>query len=162
MISSAVVAQTKERRLRFLYKNSEYQLLSDFPNGRLEWRVYTSGTPMVVNSANSSVSGGNWYFVEVWHDSVTNMIGIRLNNGTAVTAAHSTGVTDGTGTLHFGAGLSFASDSKWDEVAYWTKLLTSQDCTDLYNSGNGIACSSYSGGGAATIKGRRQTMGFGN
>jgi len=77
----------------------------------------------------------------VWHDATANVIGINVDDGTALTAAHTTGCQDGTNNFLIGAihGGGDYMDGLVDEVGIWNKVLTSGEITDLYNSGSGLA-----------------------
>ena len=84
---------------------------------------------------------GAWYYVVFWHDSVNNLIGISANNATPVTTSYSGGVYDGSGAFNLGRQLGNGRhmDGLIDEVGFWKRVLTSQERTDLYSSGAGLA-----------------------
>lgn len=120
----------------------EYLIEYDGGANRLIWYVRNPA-----NSAwgtvtwSSAFSTGTWYFVVVWHDSVNNVLGIQVNNGTAVTAAWSSGV-NASGTAPFMLGglgnLGFwFLNGRIDEVGFWKRTLTPTEKTFLYNSGAG-------------------------
>lgn len=94
----------------------------------------------------SGLSTSTWYFIVVWHDAVNNQIGISVNNGTPVTASTSGAL--GTSASDFNVGailnnsvISLFFDGLIDEMAFFKRVLTAGDITDLYNSGSGRACS---------------------
>ncbi len=112
------------------------------PN-RLQFDVFSSGGVQgQVNGVppnSASWSTATWYFVVVWHDSVNNVLGMSVNDETAITAAHTVGVRDDTGTFQLGAG---SDQSLWwdgilDDWGFWRRVLTSAERTELYNSGTG-------------------------
>lgn len=121
--------------------NSEYIFYYEDSADRLIFSVSNDGTAGVGATANNfgSVSTGAWMFVVVWHDAANDQIGIQVNNGTADTTAHSTGVLDSTSGLEVGAfgGGQSSWDGLIDEFGFWKKVLTSDEKTWLYNSGNG-------------------------
>lgn len=100
-----------------------------------------TGTATTINADSfGAVATGAWNFVVVWHDATANTINIQVNNGAIDSAAHSTGVFDGTGQLNIGATeqvLDFF-DGRIDSVSLWKRILTAQEKTDLYNSGDGL------------------------
>lgn len=108
---------------------------------------HTSDSSEVVCSTSVS-SLGTWYFVAAWHDSAANEIGISVNAGTPNTAAHTAGVNDGTGDFAIGGSPSFPLyfDGKICEVGFWKRVLTSDERTELYNGGAGLAYPFASGG----------------
>lgn len=127
-----------------------------------EFKIVTSGTTLLFRISDSSVSPGTatwgsalstntWYHVCVWHDATNNQIGIVVNAGTPVTSSWSTGVQDGSADFEVG---SNANDgNNWlgtiDEIGFWSRVLTSQERTDLYKGGAGLAYP-FSSGAAAT------------
>lgn len=116
---------------------------------RFEWLVESASGSTTVNANNlGKPSTGTWYFIVAWHDSVNNIIGIQMNNGTADTAAHTTGARAGNDTFWLGArsGPQTFWNGRIDEVGFWKKVLSSTEKTDLYNSGNGNELSFVSSG----------------
>jgi hypothetical protein len=121
----------------------EFQLFSQ-SGTQLLWEVFNGSSAIGSIGTSTALSTGTWYFVVCWHDSVNNLVGISVNAGTAVTTAtsgapanttapFSIGSLDGLGTTHW--------DGLIDEVAFWKRVLTSAERTELYNSGNGRAYS---------------------
>jgi concanavalin A-like lectin/glucanase superfamily protein len=87
---------------------------------------------------------GVWYFVVGWHDAVANTHNIQVDNATPVsvsTAGDAPVVS--TSEFQIGARQWAASrqsfDGLIDQVAIWKRLLTTDERTALYNSGNGVA-----------------------
>lgn len=96
-----------------------------------------------------------WVFVACYHDSVNNLIGISINGGAFDTTAFSGGIqnTNTNTPLVLGTGNNGQSRlmANVDEVAIWSRVLTSGDISDLYNSGTGITYSEIGAhGGAGT------------
>lgn len=128
----------------------EYLLYYDQPADRFILAVSPDGTAGAASSVSAnnlgSPSTGVWYHIIAWHDSVNNLIGIEVNDGTANTTSHSTGVFNGSVGFKIGSyqdttGLEM--DGKIDEVGFWKRMLTVSERTDLYNSGNGRAYSYF-------------------
>lgn len=138
--------------------NGEYELQVDAV-GTLTWRVYASsgyGGAQAV-TWGSALSAATWYLVHAWHDSVNNQIGVAVNAGTAVTAAHTTGVVDTTDPFEIGA-LSFYGrhfDGLIDEVGFWKRVLSSAERTELYNGGAGRDYAYIAGGAVGHPAARR-------
>ncbi len=80
-----------------------------------------------------------WHFVAVWHDPATDVLGMQIDNGTPITAAWSGGTQDEAGNFTFGYEPNWLLqwDGGLDEWGFWKKVLTSDERTWLYNSGNG-------------------------
>lgn len=129
--------------------------------GQAEWRCLSlasnftfriasaPGAENAVSATSVTISTGTWYFVVVWHDSVANTMNIQVNNGTVHSQAHSAGVQDSTASFRIGmndAGLNVL-DGLIDQVGFWKRVLTSDERTELYNSGDGLAYSAMGGGG---------------
>jgi hypothetical protein len=127
--------------------------------------VNGGGGGMLV-SWSANLSTGVWYHVVGWHDATANQLGICVNAGTPVT--QSTGGTapnDGTAEFRLGnrsySGFEGYLDGRIDEVGFWKRVLTSQERTDLYNGGAGLAYPFTGGGGgfkAAWLTGRRSRL----
>jgi len=126
--------------------NREYLLyyaLSDGATNRFIFLVSPNGvgTTAVVANNFGEPSTGTWYFVVAWHDATANTINIQINNGTANSTAHSTGVFDGTddfkiGALHTTSPIYFWN-GRIDQLGIWKRVLTATEKAWLYNSGNG-------------------------
>lgn len=117
----------------------EYLLEYSASTGTFRFRVTGDGTTETVLSAATFGSPGTgvWIHIRAWHDPTANQIGISINNGTADTAAHSTGIFVGTHGL--GVGWRATGTTFWngriDEVTIWKRLLTDTEATALYNFG---------------------------
>lgn len=129
----------------------EYYLIWSFTALRLQGAVFnSSGTATTVDANNhGAVSTGAWLFVVFWHDPTADVIGIQVNNGTADTAAHSTGTRDTAAAFSIGAlgNGSRYMDGLIDQVGFWKRVLTADEKTELYNGGAGLAYSAMGGGG---------------
>ena len=114
----------------------EYQLQYNVVSGGMTFRVSPDGLDAsAVEVVTAALSTGTWYLVHAWHDPVANEIGISVNAGAPVTASHSGGVFDGSALFRLG----FIYDGLVDEAAIWGRVLTSDDRTNLYNGGLGLA-----------------------
>lgn len=132
--------------------------------GAAYWRV-TSGTGFANDTAVQATNAGTlstatWYYIVVWHDSVNNQIGICVNDGTPNTASYSAGTYDSGAEFRIGTFPTYGGD--WDglidEVGFWKKVLSSQERTDLYNSGAGLAYPFSAGGGVVVTPLRNRVM----
>jgi hypothetical protein len=124
----------------------EYMLI--FQSSRFRFFTSSNGTSSTSVVANTfgAPSTGTWYFVVVWHDATANTINIQINNGTADSAAHSTGVVDLASTFYLGqAGFGGAlMDGRIDQTGVWKRVLTAGEKTWLYNAGSGRSYSAIS------------------
>jgi hypothetical protein len=93
-------------------------------------------------------STATWYFIVAWHDSTANTVNIQVNDGSVDSGSYSAGVSDPA--ADFQIGFSGSSiDGVVDEFGLWNRVLTTQERTDLYNSGSGLAYPFTGGGGDA-------------
>jgi len=119
---------------------NEYTLYYSSTSSRLIFRIRTVGGTDVQVSANNfgAPSSGVWYFFYAYHDSVNNVIGISINDGTPNTTSTTGGVKDSTGVFRFGNDNDAARylDGSLDEVGFRKYLLSGAERTQLYNSGN--------------------------
>ncbi|MEX1061942.1 MAG: LamG-like jellyroll fold domain-containing protein [Patescibacteria group bacterium] len=120
----------------------EYELVYYLAADRFEIRLHnSSGTVVCTATANTfgSPSTSTWYFLLAWHDATANTCNISINNGTADSAAETGTVSDTAANFRMGATDTTENgffDGLIDETSFWKKLLTTQEKTDLYNSGN--------------------------
>lgn len=114
---------------------------SSFLN-RFLFLVSNDGTASVSVTANAfgAPALGTWCHFQAWHDSVANTINIQINNGAINSTSHSSGVFDSSGLFAIGSNLdgNLHFDGLIDEVGFWKRVLTSDERTALYNSGNGL------------------------
>lgn len=124
----------------------EYNILYAGTPDRFQFQIADASTVAVgtVSADNlGSPSTATWYFIVAWHDATANTVNIRVNNGTADSAA-TTGVpTDTAARFTLGAyawNLSAYVNGRQDAVGLWKRKLTDAEQSYLYNSGNGRAC----------------------
>jgi len=115
----------------------------DNATDKMVFWVSNNGTSAVNVLSATTMVAGTWYFIRAWHNSVSNTINIRINEGTLATTAHSTGVFGGTSNLLFGknenaGGLFF--DGVLDGWGFWKRVLSDSEASALYNGGVGLDC----------------------
>jgi hypothetical protein len=111
-----------------------------FNGTNLQFLISANGSAAVSITNSQAVSATTWYFFVAWHDAMANTINLTVNNNTAASLSHSTGVFDGTAAFSLGRneeGLSWL-DGRLDSVSIWKRILTSGERTQLHNSGNGL------------------------
>lgn len=123
--------------------NYEYILYIN-SSAQAQFFVSANGTASVNAGAvpGTAVTANAWNLIVGYHDSVNNVIGCKVNNGTTATTSTSAGVR--TGTAAFQIGRNDDGDTNYvkgviDEAAMWKQVLSSGDLTSLWNSGNGLA-----------------------
>jgi hypothetical protein len=120
----------------------EYTVLYHSAANRFRFYVSNDGTNTSYVTADNygAVSANQWAYVCAWHDAVANTINIQVNDGTVNSASYSTGVYNGAASFMIGARQSaFYYTGNLDEVALYKKVLSADEKTWLYNSGNGRA-----------------------
>lgn len=118
----------------------EYEVFFNTGSSAISWWVRKADNSALVtlDSSGTVFSTATWYWVEVYHDAASNVIGIRINNGTAAETAITGGVFSGTNAFHLGAlNGAFTMSGRLDEWGFWKRRLTSDERAALYNSGNG-------------------------
>ncbi len=118
-------------RIRFLARNSA-----------------DTGQTIVQADTFGAVSGqtSTWLMIMAYHDSVNDEIGISINDGTVDTLAHVGGIQTinqgakaALGTRDGGGATANSNFSGLQDVTgIWSRVLTAQEITDLYNSGSGL------------------------
>ncbi len=124
----------------------EYAILYRNATDRIQWRCSSDGTSGNTTLLDADTLGapstGTWYFVVCWYDVTIDKLGIQVNNGTAdLSGEHLLGAADKTSEFDIGRRDGSTTDD-WDglidEVSIWKRLLTANEKTKLYNSGNGL------------------------
>lgn len=122
-----------------------WRLDYDFPTSRFVYYVssdgLSSGQVTVSASSFGAASTATWYYVIAQHDATANTISIQVNNGTVDSTSHSLGVLNSTAGFKIGAINPTPTqffDGLMDEISFWKRTLSTQDRTDLYNSGAGL------------------------
>ncbi len=123
----------------------EYRLFYDHSSLRFRFAVSgdgTSGTLTNIDADNFGAPSINtWYFIVCQHDASGNTISIQVNNGTADSAAHSAGLTDGTAAFYLGShntGAAPLLDGREVSVMFTKKVTTAAENTFLYHDGDGV------------------------
>lgn len=119
-----------------------WRLRIDWATNQVKFQIFLSNdtSTTVTASTFGTVAVNTWYFVEAWHDSVGNVIGVAVN-GTSNTAAHTTGTWDDAGAFQIGAANSTSHyQGRIDEFGFWKNYIpTAAERTWLYNTGAGRA-----------------------
>ena len=114
----------------------------NFSTDRMQFLVFPNGTTtytLVVADTFGAISTGTWYWVCCYHDGTNDLIGISINGGAYDTAAHSTGVYNGTAALQIGRN---EGNQPWNgdigPTGIWGgKILTAAENTAIYGAGVG-------------------------
>jgi hypothetical protein len=128
--------------------NGEYILR--YNNTADRWSVQMFDNSSLIATLNATTAGspstGTWYLIIFRHDSTGASAGtmyISVNGGTEDSVGY-TGWTVRDTTAEFIIGAYYISNQPWDgdidEVGFWKKILSSDERTELYNSGNGKTC----------------------
>lgn len=115
--------------------------------GKLVWHVTNDG---VTDASREMTSFGTpatnvWIFWYVFHDSVNDLIGGSVNDGTVNTAAHTLGVLNSSANFVVGSlgnGIQYF-DGVVDELSFWKRRLTVAEVTELYAAGASKFCCPY-------------------
>lgn len=112
-----------------------------FFNDRLYARVRSTTASLDAGPSSALTLGAPWpwYFIVAQYDPSQSGAEIRLilDNGTPVTAAF-TGTRVAGGAISVSRFFGTSHDGQMCKVAYWTRALSSDEITELYNSGSGI------------------------
>lgn len=112
------------------------------------------GGATTVQATNfGSPSTGVLYFIAVTYDAAADLLGISVNNGTPNTASHSGGAFDSADTIAIGHRTADPLDGMVDEFAYFKRLITVNEVSQLYGGGNGLAYGDFvAAGGYLLVK----------
>lgn len=133
--------------------SGSYFLTYRIATGFMEWEVYSaSGFGGKTSVLSGPVSLDGWRLICIKHSATNNLIGISLDGGAFTTASHSAGVYDGS--LLFELGLDAFSNQlsgNLDDLVIGKGYeFTDADAAALWNSGTGVAFSSWAGGGGGS------------
>ncbi len=111
--------------------------------GSYEWGIWIQGGSVVTFNAgncttpnSAAISANTWYFIVADYTASTKACRIRLNNGTVYSSTGTTLPSVNSGSMNFGE-VSGGATGRRDEWFLYKRVLTSQQMTDLYNSGTG-------------------------
>jgi Concanavalin A-like lectin/glucanases superfamily len=125
----------------------EHNLLFRTTGGENRFRFYIANFGVGVAATTFGLpSEDTWYYLQAQHDAANNKIRIRVNGGAwDEQATGGTAPTDGTGAFFVGAYSSggFTWDGFINQFAFWKGLKSDDDLNAIYNSGNGLAFSSW-------------------
>lgn len=132
--------------------NNQYMVYYDATTLYLITDNSCSGFTYANVGKSHGMSTGNWYMVTVTYTSGTNTVEFWVNGSSLGTATGQTPSNCGAdfylGDRHGNGVPQF--DGLMDEVGIWSKVLSSTEIADLYNSGNGIPYQAAAGSNIAT------------
>lgn len=130
-------------------------------NGRVDLRVSDDGTLTTghnksIRTADNAVTTTGWYHIVATWDASAADGSIYINGSDATSTTNGTvgtSVNNSTDAFYIGARESNGSatstfDGLMDEVGVWSRVLTSGEVSDLYNSGDGLP---YAESGSYTL-----------
>jgi hypothetical protein len=103
------------------------------------WDGASSAVASVTANALGSPSTATWYFIVCGFDLANNRSFISVNDGTVntTTATGTPGTNTGTFEVGKSTGAAIFQDGRIDSLGFWKRVLTADEITWLYNSGNG-------------------------
>jgi hypothetical protein len=124
----------------WLTSDKKFLLYFDNAADRFKFSVTADGSTAVTATASTfgAPSTATWYFIHAYHNADSNVIGISVNNGTADTTAHTTGVYNDSIAIEIGSylnGTAYFWNGAIDAVHLYGDSLTSADLTTLYGGG---------------------------
>lgn len=116
----------------------EYKVFVDTDN-QLMFTVSSSGTATngsVKATSIGALDTSTWYNWVVYY-SATNFLGISVNLS-LTTAAYTNGIRVGSGNFYVGSESDQnCFNGRMDDIGRWTRMISSQEISDLYNVGSG-------------------------
>lgn len=126
--------------------------------GQLEWLVQVTTTPRIAffvshdgtviktNNNTTTVTTGSWNFFGCWYDHVNGFTRTKVNNGSTISVAHTTGIFNGTAGVTLGrsrSALPAYLGGRLDEISFVKSPpggiagIVDELYTYLWNSGSG-------------------------
>lgn len=102
-------------------------------------RVAADGTPFQEVTVDSGVlAAGSWHLVVLQLDSSAKKVGVSLDGGAVSQSSALTNPSVSSGDIFVGkSGITGVMQGSISSVAVWSRLLTADEITALYNSGDG-------------------------
>lgn len=115
-----------------------YSIYYSTTSNTFVFRVSSASVNTLINaSAFGSASTGVWYHILAKYDATAGTISIKVNNGTANSTSHTTGIQNESLAFQLGRDTSRFFNGTLDEIGLWKKLTDSTEDAILYNSGAG-------------------------
>ena len=135
----------------------EYTFYYNTITSKYGFFVSSDGT---VNSGvfpTATTASGAWHYVVGAHDSVNNLLKISIDGAAFETAAYTLGCNANTSAFTIGFPDASLLGTYWDgrvcKAGVWRKVLSADEVTQLYNSGNGLAYCQLDAGLKTSLEG---------
>jgi hypothetical protein len=116
-----------------------------YTNPRYHWSAtvyeYDAGGSTIVratDTSTTSVVSGQWSHLIAQHDDGTH-IRLKIDNGSWITTSCTGGIASLGSPPDFKIGGNALFDGLIDEAGFWSRALTDDECSWLYNSGDGLS-----------------------
>ena len=125
--------------------DAEYMVYVEQSANKVHWIKRDSDDNNKSVMFDTALATDTWYNIIAYHDADNNFIGININDGALVSDGVNmdTGIRDGSLRISFGSSAdgnaAGAVAGIMDEIALHSKVLSTLEVTDLYNSGAGKA-----------------------
>lgn len=120
-----------------------YELLSSNSDNTIIWRIHDGATKDVTST--STLSAGTWYMITTIYDNSASETRLYINGTLEATLPGIGTLSTTSNPLFLGrnnAGNYYSG--KLDDMGLWTRVLTTSEINDLYNSGTGALVSTLS------------------
>jgi len=159
--SSAIVSKddTSNREFLMYHQHGTGIRLIVWESGGTNAVVTCEFSPGAANPTN-----GVPYTIVAWHNPVADEVGIQVNAETPCTSAWTLGTRDQSARFQIGAGIgegTFTVDGLIGSVGYWKRVLTSDERTEYYAAGAGVAYADIDAGGGGAVPCNRSLLGVG-
>lgn len=113
--------------------------LNEPTSGKISWRLWNGSSTTAINSTTATLNDGNWHHIVAVRNGVNAALYIDGNTTPEATSSsfHNINV-GGTANKFFEPGNDVVYNGYIDEVGIWSRELTTQEVSDLYNSGAGL------------------------
>jgi hypothetical protein len=139
--------------------NEGWGVVARGQNNPDDWAIFYhsgAGTEVVGSATPANINTGQWYHVVAGYDATRQKLFIAIDGDYA--EGDATNQITTAGTVDFAVGGWFASGSNFcdgviDEVALWSRALSSSDITKLYAGGTGVFYAAFDDGASAALSG---------
>lgn len=152
--------------VKFDTVGTEQAILGKYTSGGQEYLIFKDNTDKLAFAVSGDGSNDTrvtfdattcvadtWYFFCAIHDATANTISLSVNNATAESESHSTGIANGT--TRFALGVYGAStsclDGCLDSIGIWKRAISTAEREAFYNAGAGIRYEDLSSGNKTSL-----------
>ncbi len=132
---------------KYSYGTNNREFAIYYESSAVRFSVSSAGTAATLSTVTASIpTSSAWHLYIAWHDATADKIYLQIDDGTPAEQAHSGGAYVGASSFYIGLlNNIYYWNGRIGPVAFWkNRTLSADDRAALWNSGAGLAYSSFS------------------